>query len=439
MSYQDILNKKDESVKNSIIFINFIKKKFSNAHIASSKQGKLIALLNEEYESYLELNRTNFIEISKKLNELKKQICFMILDIKDEIAKDFVEKNYKIYIDVSYKEPEYFEKVKNDLLNNTYFESRLGEYSANLKTNFIKNCVANFFKYSNFIVPIASIFCYFLYFGFEVKYFPILDSSEMIFTGILLFCATAFITVFEIGILVFVSNLYQNDYKKYKFKKPKFLFFYSSNFIYFLTSISFFIFAFIAYRLSFNLLMILSLFPLSYICVNLAVFFKDRSNFIIYFLTIIMLILFIVSIVISNSISGFLALWILFCSFMLSFILGIASIKETKDFTVVFYAALIFMIISNSLLFIKYTAKTLGIGNVDYKFLLIDKSALKALPSSFCETKGKDQTACEIDEKAVKIYDVRSLCNIGKFYYLETKDGVKFELDSSKIISRAKK
>ncbi len=67
MSYQDILNKKDESVKNSINFINFVKTKFSNAHIASSKQGKLIALLNKECESYLELSRTNFIEISKNL------------------------------------------------------------------------------------------------------------------------------------------------------------------------------------------------------------------------------------------------------------------------------------------------------------------------------------------------------------------------------------
>ena len=75
--------------------------------------------------------------------------------------------------------------------------------------------------------------------------------------------------------------------------------------------------------------------------------------------------------------------------FMLSFILGIASIKETKDFTIIFYAALIFMIISNSLLFIKYTAKTLAIGNVDYKFLLIDKSALKALQARFVRQKVK--------------------------------------------------
>ena len=113
--------------------------------------------------------------------------------------------------------PEELEKVKNELLLNSFFESHLGEHSANLK--------ANFFKHSNFIVPIISVLCYFLYFGFEIGYFPSLDSSEMIFTGILLFCATAFVTVFEILLLVFVSFLYQNDDKKYKFKKPKFLFF----------------------------------------------------------------------------------------------------------------------------------------------------------------------------------------------------------------------
>ena len=63
----------------------------------------------------------------------------MILDIKDEIIKDFDKKNYEIYTDASCKEPEYLEKIKNDLLNNTYFESRLSEYSANLKADFIKN------------------------------------------------------------------------------------------------------------------------------------------------------------------------------------------------------------------------------------------------------------------------------------------------------------
>ncbi|WP_103620059.1 hypothetical protein [Campylobacter concisus] len=36
------------------------------------------------------------------------------------------------------------------------------------------------------------------------------------------------------------------------------------------------------------------------------------------------------------------------------------------------------------------------------------------------------------------LHNIKALSTLGKFYYLETKDGVKFELDSSKIISRQK-
>ena len=438
MSYQDILDEKDESVKEASKFINFIKARFLNSHIISSKQGRLIALLESECELYLKLNRTNYAEISKKLSELKERICFVILDIKDEITKDFEDKNYEIYKGAANSDEERLEKIKNELLFNSYFESRLGGHSANLKANFIKECVAFFFKHSNFIVPIISMLCYFLYFGFEIGYFPSLDSAEMIFTGILLFCATAFVTVFEILVLVFISFLYQKDDKKYKFKKPKFLFFYNSNFIYILTLISFAILAFAAFKLNYGWGAILSLLLLSYVVVNLVVRFKDKSNLAIWILSCLVVALFIALNIVSSDFSEFFARWILFCSFMLSFMLGVASIKETKDFSFIFYTAIILMIVSNSLLFVKYSAKIFNIGDVDYKFLLVDKSALKALPSSPCGAKDKEQTPCEIDEKAVKIYDVKSLCNIGKFYYLQTKDGVKFELDSSKVISRVK-
>ena len=438
MSYQDILDEKDESVKNARKFVNFLKANFSNCEIRSSKQARLIALLNEENDLFDRLNRTNFAEVSKRLGEIKEQITLVILDIKDEITKDFGEQNYEIYKKALSKEPEELEKVKNELLLNSFFESHLGEHSANLKANFIKECVANFFKHSNFIVPIISVLCYFYYFGFETRYFPNLDSAEMIFTGILLFCATAFVTVFEILVLVFISFLYQKDDKKYKFKKPKFLFFYNSNFIYILTLISFAILAFAAFKLNYGWGAILSLLLLSYVVVNLAVRFKDKSNLAIWVLSCLVVALFIALNIVSSDFSEFFARWMLFCSFMLSFMLGVASIKETKDFLFIFYTAIILMIVSNSLLFVKYSAKIFNIGDVDYKFLLVDKSALKALPSSLCEAKGKEQTPCEIDEKAVKIYDVKSLCNIGKFYYLQTKDGVKFELDSSKVISRVK-
>ncbi|MGP1533365.1 MAG: hypothetical protein ACTTJF_04805 [Campylobacter sp.] len=437
MSYQDILNQKEESVKNVKKFVNFLKANFSCCEIRNSKQARLIDLLNEESDLFDRLNRTNFAEISKRLAEIKEQIVLVVLDIKDEIKKDFSEQNYEFYKRALSKEPDELEKVKNELLLNSFFESRLSEHSANLKANFIKECVAFFFRHSNFIVPIISVLCYFLYFGSEIGYFPSLDSSEMIFTGILLFCATAFVTFFEILVLVFISFLYQKDDKKYKFKKPKFLFFYNSNFIYVLTLVSFAVLALAAFNLNYGWGAILSLLLLSYAGVNLAVFFKDRPNFIIYLLSFLMILLFIISVVISKN-GEFMALWMLFCSFMLSFMLGVSSIKETKDFSFVFYTALILMIVSNSLLFIKYSAKIFNIGDVDYKFLLVDKSALNALPKSLCKAKGKEQIVCEIDEKTVKIYGIKSLCNIGKFYYLQTKGGVKFEPDSSKIISRAK-
>ena len=112
MSYQDILDEKDESVKNAKKFVNFIKANFSNCEIRSSKQARLIALLNEENDLFDRLNRTHFAEISKKLSELKERICFVILDIKDEITKDFEDKNYEIYKGAANSDEERLEKIK---------------------------------------------------------------------------------------------------------------------------------------------------------------------------------------------------------------------------------------------------------------------------------------------------------------------------------------
>ena len=125
MSYQDILDEKDESVKEASKFINFIKARFLNSHIISSKQARLIALLNEENDLVDRLNRTNYAEISKELSELKEQITLVILDIKDEIIKDFGEQNYEIYKGAANSDEERLEKIKNELLFNLYFESRL--------------------------------------------------------------------------------------------------------------------------------------------------------------------------------------------------------------------------------------------------------------------------------------------------------------------------
>lgn len=47
-------------------------------------------------------------------------------------------------------------------------------------------------------------------------------------------------------------------------------------------------------------------------------------------------------------------------------------------------------------------------------------------------------TYFEKNDEVIKLHNIKALSTLGKFYYLETKDGVKFDLDSSKIISRQK-
>ena len=52
--------------------------------------------------------------------------------------------------------------------------------------------------------------------------------------------------------------------------------------------------------------------------------------------------------------------------------------------------------------------------------------------SSVCKTYAWKQ------DDSVKLYNVKVLSALGKFYYLQTKSGEKFELDSSLIISKQK-
>ena len=53
--------------------------------------------------------------------------------------------------------------------------------------------------------------------------------------------------------------------------------------------------------------------------------------------------------------------------------------------------------------------------------------------------KTKDNiTYTEESRDIIWLHNIKAISTLGKFYYLETKDGTKFELDASKIISRKK-
>ena len=112
-----------------------------------------------------------------------------------------------------------------------------------------------------------------------------------------------------------------------------------------------------------------------------------------------------------------------------------------------------FIIITPLYLFITITdniANNFEIANVKYKYLYIEKSVAGALPENICKN-GKycDDSKTYYDENetsgVMKLYNIKALSTLGKFYYLETigyknmnDKEIKFELDTSKIISREK-
>ena len=107
------------------------------------------------------------------------------------------------------------------------------------------------------------------------------------------------------------------------------------------------------------------------------------------------------------------------------------------------------MTVSTAVLVILYSLSSgailhwLGMANVEYKYLSIEKSALGALPDEISKNSiniSSLKTYYEEDKASgtIKLHNIKALSTLGKFYYLETKNGIRFELDASKIISRKK-
>jgi putative membrane protein len=94
--------------------------------------------------------------------------------------------------------------------------------------------------------------------------------------------------------------------------------------------------------------------------------------------------------------------------------------------------------IYSSILLASSISSWLEISNVNYKYLIVEKSVLDALPVKKCEANEEYEKTCYKTNGVAKLHNIKALSTLGKFYYLETKDGEKFELDASKIISRKK-
>ena len=132
--------------------------------------------------------------------------------------------------------------------------------------------------------------------------------------------------------------------------------------------------------------------------------------------------------------------------YLLIFIIFIAlpilyPLVKTKDIYFFKYLFYIFIIVSLALL-VTLSDKIVQIsdlGNIQYKYLIVEKSIKDTLPVEICN-KDCNISKTYYDEagNVIKIYNIKALSTLGKFYYLEadgnvTDKKVKFKLDASKI------
>lgn len=299
-------------------------------------------------------------------------------------------------------------------------------------------------------ISLASVVCYFVYFGLFIGYFPTLNGSEFFYVGALLFFVVAIFTCF----IILPIMLYPIHIKySLRYKNSEYFSFFLLSLAFPLALLSTFIVSIVLYIDVKDILFVFMVFlALSYSLSCITIWIKGKIWERVIALCMIMWLAYIfILIFLSNFQTNLISFlveklfficitYILFCLSALCFCEGIYKDGTHKEIslTLMFLCPIfIFFYLADDI------AKKFKITNIEYEYLSIEKSTVGALPIEICKN-GKNcvTSKTHYDENetggAIKLYNIKALSTLGKFYYLETKDGVKFELDASKIISRKK-
>ncbi|WP_459847616.1 hypothetical protein [Campylobacter concisus] len=132
----------------------------------------------------------------------------------------------------------------------------------------------------------------------------------------------------------------------------------------------------------------------------------------------------------------------------LSYFKGLEYFYKKNDYILPIMTISIMVIAILSYFILDMIVNRLGMTNVEFKNLSIEKSVAGALPEKICKNgKYYDDSKTYYDENetngVVKLHNIKALSTLGKFYYLEAigcekDEKIRFELDASKIISREK-
>ena len=454
-------------------------------------------------------------------------------------------------------------------LKNKFMESKNTSEERKEEKDFLHKALGNLLNFHPLIlsgISVVGMICYFAYFGFKLRYFPDLSGSDVAYVGVLLFFILTIISLF----IILPCLVYPGYYKNKKNKTWMFYFWLSllpfftlvlaaalnyintnkmpfNIMVYSLGGSIIYLFLVISVDKKINIDKFVVCF--AYTILNKTITKDDKNNtdkidrlitkviryivptiFSISIVFILYIIFFIIKLLIAHY--SFEIEWanldIWFYSTMLGFsIMTLSYFKGLEYFYKKNDYKLLLVTVSTVVLVILYLLSSgailhwLGMTNIEYKYLSIEKSALDALPEkiddigkiipfegkevfsyvennlSIIGSNKKDQnlsisispkylsfscvnnkckdinksknikfennvlsyqldknyteenvtvkiekkeyiTYIEKHDDTVWLHNIKAISTLGKFYYLETKDGIRFELDASKIISRKK-
>lgn len=447
MEFADLVYKQKEEIEKCNKFIEFINSKFKYPILGSSNNlNNLLILIFEKKRLYKSLNFS--CDISEKLEDINEQIFKQIIILRTEILNDLHSNNNdeeeklkflksKYNVDKNIVEVEKLKKtIKNDIFNNENFKKYIYKKSSDIKKETVLllcNLIRNNKWFSTFMffafgIIIFLAFCFF----YNDKIVPAISQSELMY--VMTMSSTIFILLPILFILAVFAFAYLFNYDKQNenFKNNRFM---SESL--FINVISFMISIFITLAIiiffsdridvRFNnnyhmagiaiiLLFLCIIFRFSVFCVLKII--KNEMSAIFLYLAIIFMCgaSFYLSIKLGE-INKTISISMLFMSLIIFFIFFIDTKISKKENIILFIFTFIMLIICSTATFLNYGYKMMGFGDIDYKYITIDKMAKESLPRWIINKKEIKEYFCLSD------FSGKITCEKENVEILSYKDG----------------
>lgn len=447
------------------------------------------------------------------LNCKKRMYDSLKCDNGDQISLGLKDIDEKIYRQIYILEKDENLKISDQ---SKYAKKYLSDKSSEIKAQVLKEII-NFIFLHKWLSTI--VFFAFGIFGVLI-YFenPLNDTRYISQLQLILISVTNIVFAFLwSAFFVFLAYSYVMLEKSGDFKNPKLGFLYPSWFILLMSLLVMWIPTHLLKDKIDILCNLLISFAITYIAISLCIKFRKNSKIMTVLYMLILAFIALLSIIISLYFKiNFFSVFLLLMSLIFIWLIATTSITNKTDIKFNIYLTIVFILLGAIPTAPNFTMSLIGYKEVDYKFISIDKKALKSLPDGICKENcnitaisyidgnftyknndtntihsiksasnecfsflDENQTIVEIpkdskiifkdktldtqkdgnaktyknislksnpkicmtyiknqDNDTFKIYNIKTLSTLGKFYLLETKDGKKFEIDSNLIYGK---